>query len=62
MGLAALMDTVARYADARDLLAHAQVARAERDRLLHQVELRWETPPGTAWRCQPAVLQRQPIG
>ncbi|MCX4885970.1 hypothetical protein [Streptomyces sp. NBC_00847] len=42
MRLAGLMDTTYRYADVRDLLAHEQVARAERDRLLHQVELRWE--------------------
>jgi len=43
MRLVALLDTVARYADVRDLLAHEQVARVERDRLLHQVELRWES-------------------
>jgi hypothetical protein len=42
MRLSVLMDTAARYADVRDRLAHEQVARAERDRLLHQVELRWE--------------------
>ncbi|MEU9568262.1 hypothetical protein AB0D16_40930 [Streptomyces sp. NPDC048161] len=42
MRLVGLMDTTARYADVRDRLAHEQVARAERDRLLHQVELRWE--------------------
>lgn len=42
MRLVSLMDTTYRYADVRDLLAHEQVARAERDRLLHQVELRWE--------------------
>ncbi|TRV71779.1 hypothetical protein FKN01_31320 [Streptomyces sp. 130] len=42
MRLAALMDTVARYTDVRDRLAHEQVARADRDRLLHQVEVRWE--------------------
>ncbi|MCW8383922.1 hypothetical protein [Streptomyces justiciae] len=42
MRLVGLMDTTYRYADVRDLLAHEQVARAERDRLLHQVELRWE--------------------
>ncbi|MFF8618525.1 hypothetical protein [Streptomyces sp. NPDC015350] len=42
MRLAALMDTTVRYADVRDRLAHEQVARAERDRLLHQVELHWE--------------------
>ncbi|MGW5679198.1 hypothetical protein ACWEV4_29660 [Streptomyces sp. NPDC003860] len=30
------------YADARDRLAQEQVARFERDRALHQVELRWE--------------------
>ncbi|MEU5838608.1 hypothetical protein ABZ820_33750 [Streptomyces diacarni] len=42
MRLVALSETVARYAGVRDLLAHEQVARAERDRLLHQVELRWE--------------------
>ncbi|BBG20756.1 hypothetical protein RVR_P212 (plasmid) [Actinacidiphila reveromycinica] len=40
--LAALMDTTYRYADVRDRLAHEQVARAERNRLLHHVELRWE--------------------
>lgn len=50
MRLVALMDTVARYADVRDLLAHEQVARAERDRLLHQVELRWEAlSTAAAW-------------
>ncbi|MCB5912406.1 hypothetical protein [Streptomyces pinistramenti] len=50
MRLAALMDTVARYADVRDLLAHEQTARAERDRLLHQVELRWEAlSTASAW-------------
>ncbi|MGW1129864.1 hypothetical protein [Streptomyces sp. NPDC002526] len=48
MRLAALMDTVARYADVRDLLAHEQVARAERDRLLHQVAVRWEALSTTA--------------
>ncbi|MEV7417715.1 hypothetical protein [Streptomyces sp. NPDC089919] len=42
MRLVALMDTTVRYADVRDLLAHEQVARSARDRLLHQVELRWE--------------------
>ncbi|MEU0031993.1 hypothetical protein, partial [Streptomyces sp. NPDC006335] len=48
--LAALMDTTFRYADVRDLLAHEQVARAERDRLLHQVELRWEAlSTAAAW-------------
>ncbi len=50
MRLVALMDTVARYADVRDRLAHEQVARAERDRLLHQVELRWEAlSTAAAW-------------
>ncbi|AEY94381.1 hypothetical protein SHJG_p266 (plasmid) [Streptomyces hygroscopicus subsp. jinggangensis 5008] len=50
MRLVALMDTTYRYADVRDLLAHEQVARAERDRLLHQVELRWEAlSTATAW-------------
>ncbi|MFD8621704.1 hypothetical protein [Streptomyces sp. NPDC059513] len=50
MRLVAMMDTVARYADVRDRLAHEQVARAERDRLLHQVELRWEAlSTATAW-------------
>ncbi len=50
MRLVALMDTVARYADVRDRLAHEQVARAERDRLLHQVELRWEAlSTASAW-------------
>ncbi|MFC9431521.1 hypothetical protein [Streptomyces sp. NPDC056987] len=42
MRLVSLMDATYRYADVRDRLAHEQVARAERDRLLHQVELRWE--------------------
>lgn len=50
MRLVGLMDTTYRYADVRDLLAHEQVARAERDRLLHQVELRWEAlSTATAW-------------
>lgn len=50
MRLVALMDTVYRYADVRDLLAHEQVARAERDRLLRQVELCWEAlSTATAW-------------
>lgn len=50
MRLAALMDTSYRYADVRDRLAHEQVARAERDRLLHQVELRWEAlSTAAAW-------------
>ncbi len=50
MRLAALMDTTYRYADVRDLLAQEQVARAERDRLLHQVELRWEAlSTAAAW-------------
>lgn len=50
MRLVAVMDTTARYADVRDLLAHEQVARAERDRLLHQVELRWEAlNTASAW-------------
>jgi hypothetical protein len=44
------MDTTYRYADVRDLLAHEQVARAERDRLLHQVEVRWEAlSTASAW-------------
>ncbi|WP_234311016.1 hypothetical protein [Streptomyces sp. NRRL WC-3795] len=48
--LAHVMDTTYRYADVRDLLAHEQVARAERDRLLHQVELRWEAlSTAAAW-------------
>ncbi|MFE5713460.1 hypothetical protein ACFQ7J_21925 [Streptomyces sp. NPDC056501] len=42
MRLVGLMDTTYRYADVRHLLVHEQVARADRDRLLHQVELRWE--------------------
>lgn len=50
MRLVAMMDTVHRYADVRDRLAHEQVARAERDRLLHQVELRWEAlGTASAW-------------
>lgn len=50
MRLAGLMDTTYRYADVRDLLAHEQVARVERDRLLHQVELRWEAlSTAAAW-------------
>lgn len=50
MRLVALMETTARYADVRDRLAHEQVARTERDRLLHQVELRWEAlSTATAW-------------
>lgn len=50
MRLVGLMDTTYRYADVRDLLAHEQVARAERDRLLHQVELRWEAlSTAAAW-------------
>lgn len=50
MRLVAMMDTVARYADVRDRLAREQVARAERDRLLHQVELRWEAlSTAAAW-------------
>ncbi|MCT9141740.1 hypothetical protein [Streptomyces violarus] len=50
MRLVGVMDTTARYADVRDLLAHEQVARAERDRLLHQVELRWEAlSTAAAW-------------
>lgn len=40
--LVAVMDTAFRYTAVRDLLAQEQIARAERDRLLHQVELRWE--------------------
>ncbi|MBB4920897.1 hypothetical protein [Streptosporangium saharense] len=50
MRLVAMMDTVCRYADVRDLLAHEQVARAERDRLLRQVEARWEAlSTAAAW-------------
>ncbi|MFJ1839887.1 MULTISPECIES: hypothetical protein [unclassified Streptomyces] len=50
MRLVGIMDTTARYADVRDRLVHEQVARAERDRLLHQVELRWEAlSTATAW-------------
>ncbi|MFJ7258234.1 hypothetical protein ACIQWV_38350 [Streptomyces sp. NPDC098085] len=50
MRLVAMMDTVARYADVRDRLAREQVVRAERDRLLHQVELRWEAlSTAAAW-------------
>ncbi|MFG2978752.1 hypothetical protein ACGFYY_37920 [Streptomyces sp. NPDC048331] len=50
MRLVALMDTTFRYADVRDRLAREQVARAERDRLLHQVELRWEAlSTAAAW-------------
>ncbi|MCX5115484.1 hypothetical protein OOK13_45135 [Streptomyces sp. NBC_00378] len=50
MRLVGVMDTTARYADVRDRLAHEQIARAERDRLLHQVELRWEAlSTATAW-------------
>ncbi|MEV5348916.1 hypothetical protein [Streptomyces achromogenes] len=50
MRLVALMDTTYRYADVRDLLVHEQVARVERDRLLHQVELRWEAlSTAAAW-------------
>ncbi|MEU6460168.1 hypothetical protein [Streptomyces sp. NPDC047065] len=50
MRLVGVMDTTYRYADVRDLLAHEQVARAERDRLLHQVELRWEAlSTAAAW-------------
>ncbi|MFE9121313.1 hypothetical protein [Streptomyces sp. NPDC007172] len=50
MRLVAMMDTVARYADVRDRLAHEQVGRSERDRLLHQVELRWEAlSTAAAW-------------
>ncbi|WP_188300770.1 hypothetical protein [Streptomyces sp. CBMA156] len=37
----ALRETVARYAVVRDRLAHKQVARAGRDRLLGEVELAW---------------------
>ncbi|MBT2469360.1 hypothetical protein J7E97_16115 [Streptomyces sp. ISL-66] len=50
MRLVGLMDTTYRYADVRDRLAREQVARAERDRLLHQVELRWEAlSSAAAW-------------
>ncbi|MFJ2203316.1 hypothetical protein [Streptomyces violaceusniger] len=42
MRLTSLQSICARYADVRDRLAHEQVARAERDRLLHLVEIRWE--------------------
>ncbi|MER7129702.1 hypothetical protein [Streptosporangium saharense] len=50
MRLVAMMDTVCRYADRRDLLAYEQVARAERDRLLRQVEARWEAlSTAAAW-------------
>ncbi len=50
MRLVGVMDMTYRYADVRDLLAHEQVARAERDRLLHQVELRWEAlSTAAAW-------------
>ncbi|MFF3726845.1 hypothetical protein ACFYYM_31265 [Streptomyces erythrochromogenes] len=50
MRLVGLMDTTYRYADVRDRLAHEQVARAERNRLLHQVELRWEAlSTAVAW-------------
>ncbi|MFF8264327.1 hypothetical protein [Streptomyces virginiae] len=42
MRLVGIMDTTYRYADVHDLLAREQIARAERDRLLHQVNLRWE--------------------
>ncbi|MFD8025434.1 hypothetical protein ACFV6G_34110 [Streptomyces lavendulae] len=50
MRLVGVMDTTYRYADVRDRLAHEQVARAERDRLLHQVELRWEAlSSAAAW-------------
>ncbi|MFF7359477.1 hypothetical protein [Streptomyces sp. NPDC008125] len=40
--LVALMDTTARYVDVRDRLAHEQVTRAERNRLLLLVDRRWE--------------------
>ncbi|MFC9652717.1 MULTISPECIES: hypothetical protein [unclassified Streptomyces] len=50
MRLVGLMDTTVRYADVRDRLAHEQVARAERDRLPHQVELCWEAlSSAAAW-------------
>ncbi|WP_209446239.1 hypothetical protein [Streptomyces sp. MZ04] len=50
MRLVAVADTTARYTDVRDLLAHEQVVRAERDHLLHQVELRWEAlSNASAW-------------
>ncbi|MFE9539765.1 hypothetical protein [Streptomyces sp. NPDC006691] len=48
MRLVAMMDTVARYSDVRDRVAQEQVARAELDRLLHQIELRWEALSTTA--------------
>ncbi|MFE7415045.1 hypothetical protein [Streptomyces laurentii] len=52
MRLVALMDTVARYADVRDRLVHEQVARAERDRLLHRVETCWEAlSTAAAWHA-----------
>jgi hypothetical protein len=50
MRLVAMMDTVYRYANVRALLTHEQLVRAVRDRLLRQVELRWETlSTATAW-------------
>ncbi|MEU5668740.1 hypothetical protein, partial [Streptomyces longwoodensis] len=50
MRLVGVMDTTYRYADVRDRLAQEEVARAERDRLLHQVELRWEAlSTASAW-------------
>jgi hypothetical protein len=50
MRLVGVMETTARYADVRDPPAREQVARAERDRLLHQVELRWEAlSTAAAW-------------
>ncbi|WEH42995.1 hypothetical protein OG233_27710 [Streptomyces sp. NBC_01218] len=50
--LVALMDTTARYVDARDRLAREQVARAERDRLLRRVDQRWEAlSTAPAWHA-----------
>ncbi|MDR3083999.1 MAG: hypothetical protein LBV60_24300 [Streptomyces sp.] len=52
MRLVGLMDTVDRYADVRDRLVHEQVARAERDRLLHRVETCWEAlSTAPAWHA-----------
>ncbi|MFE1775542.1 hypothetical protein [Streptomyces sp. NPDC059008] len=43
-------NVAAKPPDVRDRLAHEQVARAERDPLLHQVELRWEAlSTAAAW-------------
>ncbi|MGW2416912.1 hypothetical protein ACWCV5_32760 [Streptomyces tubercidicus] len=50
--LVALMETAARYADVRDRLAHEQVARSERDRLLDLVAVRWEAlSTAAAWHA-----------